>query len=535
LLEKLFADTARSKIAIPLRHEYTQAGLDLDALKGVDRSRVEVLRRAADQLGYHLYLSLLTLYQSGDVDYDTLDYHSSGRGDWGDEVDESSAAMAEVYEEELTLDYWIDAQGQKKEFGKMQLDKEEVLSDTDLEDFSVEQSVTEATGNEGATMERWYRQGVIVIWPADRYFRILAGEGQDTAIPALEDLLARTKNSSGIDECRAFAKEIIGAWKPPAYVTKRDASKSPQLLKLLEKIGDPALVARFISDVLPNDYAGTEGAILSKLAHKFGWGTVAEALTRFVSLQSPGTQTASLAATVSIFEDLCCNPVAMTPERQSACKAMALELERTVSTWDSHKENNAWLRSREGRQGIIESLTRALCAIDDTDLLGRFLSHAFADEEHYGLHAVLIPGVHKIHQWIDREPRALDDYEQLLNHCIEELQALTANAVEAPADWGQDMTIKCQCADCKELRQFLRDPQERIHRFAVRKERRQHLHQQIQSHGCDLDHVTERRGSPQTLVCTKNRASYERRKKQFATNERLLAELRGMERTAIKK
>jgi hypothetical protein len=41
------------------------------------------------------------------------------------------------------------------------------------------------------------------------------------------------------------------------------------------------------------------------------------------------------------------------------------------------------------------------------------------------------------------------------------------------------------------------------------KARRQHLHRVIDSHRCDCTHVTERRGSPQTLVCTKTTASYE--------------------------
>ena len=58
------------------------------------------------------------------------------------------------------------------------------------------------------------------------------------------------------------------------------------------------------------------------------------------------------------------------------------------------------------------------------------------------------------------------------------------------------------------------------------KDRRQHLHRQIGSHGCDVTHVTERIGSPQTLVCTKTRASYQRKKVEFAVNVQLLAELR---------
>ena len=62
-------------------------------------------------------------------------------------------------------------------------------------------------------------------------------------------------------------------------------------------------------------------------------------------------------------------------------------------------------------------------------------------------------------------------------------------------------------------------------RFPIRKDRRQHLHQQIDKHRCDCTHVTERIGSPQTLVCTKTQASYERQKNQYEVDKKLLAEL----------
>jgi hypothetical protein len=54
------------------------------------------------------------------------------------------------------------------------------------------------------------------------------------------------------------------------------------------------------------------------------------------------------------------------------------------------------------------------------------------------------------------------------------------------------------------------DRVERMHRFRLRKDRRRHLHEQIQRHGLDMTHETERRGSPQTLVCRKTRRTYGR-------------------------
>jgi hypothetical protein len=54
---------------------------------------------------------------------------------------------------------------------------------------------------------------------------------------------------------------------------------------------------------------------------------------------------------------------------------------------------------------------------------------------------------------------------------------------------------------------------------------RQHLHQQIDRHRIDCAHVTERRGRPYTLVCTKNQASFDRELKQYKTDCKLLKEL----------
>ena len=96
------------------------------------------------------------------------------------------------------------------------------------------------------------------------------------------------------------------------------------------------------------------------------------------------------------------------------------------------------------------------------------------------------------------------------------------------ANWTRDAKIDCQCADCRELAQFLLNPTEQVHRFPRRKDLRQHLHNQINLHRLDLTHVTLRTGSPQTLLCTKNQATYERRRAQFATDVQLLAELEAL-------
>jgi hypothetical protein len=65
-----------------------------------------------------------------------------------------------------------------------------------------------------------------------------------------------------------------------------------------------------------------------------------------------------------------------------------------------------------------------------------------------------------------------------------------------------------------------------MHLFRVRKERRQHLHQQIDRHRLDMTHLTVRTGSPQTLICSKTRATYERRCRQYNEDLASMAALR---------
>lgn len=523
LLSELFADDARHKIAIRLAHEYSEAGLSFDTLKGADRARVDVLTRAAEQLDYQLYLALMTHRQSGEVENS---WEFEGR--WAS-YDEDDAVMGEIYEESINLNYWIDANGEAKDFGEMTLEAEEIHDGEDMDDLFVKQEVHEATGNEGVTMERWYRHGVVVIWPRERYFRILASEGQAHALPALTELIDGEPDPAGSESCRTFASEIINFWQPSTHPSRwADASQSVAMLTQLERIADVALAERFIRECLVDDYNGSEGEVLSALCDKLGWHKLAPGLLHFISSQGPTNRKASLKMTVSIFADLCGGAVPMTDDRQAVCHALAGELVGVVQQWDRHVEEYPWMRQIETREGIVQFLFQAFDTIEAHDLLERFLSHAIDDAKHYDLHTVMIPAAKAMANEIDADSPGSDAYRRLLQHCIEALQALTATPVTIPEHWAQDIEINHNCEDCQELQRFLRDPEARVHRFRVRKDRRQHLHRQIDAHGCDMTHVTERKGSPQTLVCTKTRASYERRQRQFDVDTELLAELRGM-------
>ena len=102
-------------------------------------------------------------------------------------------------------------------------------------------------------------------------------------------------------------------------------------------------------------------------------------------------------------------------------------------------------------------------------------------------------------------------YLTLWSHAADALLVRSATPPEDPRDWAIAADLPCGCEHCQRLRAFCADPVARVARYPLRKELRKHLHRVIDRQRLDLDHATERRGRPFTLVCTKNRASHERR------------------------
>jgi len=97
---------------------------------------------------------------------------------------------------------------------------------------------------------------------------------------------------------------------------------------------------------------------------------------------------------------------------------------------------------------------------------------------------------------------------------------------------SQPVALACRCEDCKALQAFARDPQLREQRFRVRQDRREHLQRQIAQHALDMHHVTDRTGSPQTLVCRKTRENYRRQCRQHGEDVAAMHALHALRITA---
>jgi len=581
MLTELFSSPgSMNKLAIPFAHQYTEAGFDPKQLKGADRARADILIRAAQALDYLCNFALLTLHQEGTPDYDSIDHGDSwGRGksyrsdddDFEDEEVEdgdsadSDGEFEDIFKEVLTLEHWRDPDGQEQSFGVIHFKGDEILGMENKEGWSCKQEVREATGNEGASMERWYRQAALVVWPRARHFQVLAAEGPASAIPALEKLTAGSKTAEDLAACGQIAEAIFENWKNNDPYGHGIRSYSGPMLRVLERIGDQKLAMRFLREIFRENFNGSEGKALHGLCQRLGWKAMAPAIQEVLSHQKPGNYHTHLNQIVAICEHLCCDPPTLSKERRAACGLIADELMKAVERWDQaspspwsnydldfgnetvetdetdedvsdaeaiaepNDEQEAVELKRRGnkRTGIVASMVRMLAAIGASKHLASFLTHVMADTRHYDLRAVLIPDVRALYKrTISAAGRRAA--ARLLEHSFTELRAATGKAPEPPEDWKREAKLGCTCEDCVALSRFLRDPNERVGRFPLNKQRRQHLHRQIEKQRCDVTHVTHRSGSPQTLVCTKTQASYERQRKQYDVDQKRLAMLEGL-------
>ena len=532
LLREWAEDGTPRKLAVTLAHQYTADGLSWDALKGVDRSKARSLLEGARRAGCQAHLALLTLHESG-----SAEYASGGgyRGRWyRDEDDPSLYEMGEIYDTSLIAEHLSDPEGTPLPVGPLPFTEDEILDPEALQDIEPEEQVEGYTGNEGMTYDRWYRHGAIALWPNRKHFDVLCDAGTSTAVKALGQHVERwrragKKDAAGLRvECLDFAATIIGRWQVNSYSRIPFGTDQPvNLFSLLAALDEPRLISAYLSDVLTRDASVDPGPALATVCRKHGWETFRPQLeTAF-----QGTTAETLERNVRLLEHICLARTRKDNSWSGLCRTLAHVLVSALEMIDQQRAEYDWRPQRVKRADVLAGLARALLASKQDELLARVADHALARPEKYPLTDAHVAVLTALGPWLAKNVKAAcPGLRHWLDSCVAQLEALTAEQPQPPADFRRSAAISCPCADCAELKSFLQNPSEEVHRFRAVEARRRHLEEVIRHSHCDLDLSTERRGSPHTLVCTKNRSSYDRDLRTFHANQEHLAALRAIQK-----
>jgi len=503
------------KLAVTLDHRYTRDGLTLDTLKGIDRSRAEVLFEAAERADCVAHLALITLWQHGTAECDWDGYSHGWDGGHHRAGDDDEYEMGEIFDASLSADHWSDRQGKKVLFGEIPLEDDEIVAETGIDagDPS-EEDFEDYTGNAGMTLERWYHRAALVFWPREKHFAVLCGAGTDAAIGGLEPMVERLGQASKAhrdvqrQECLAFAAAIIDTWQPPRGVRSWNNSENidrdvfPRLLCVLD---DPESVRRFLAQVMAVDGGIQLDTAFVKCCKRHGWKCFEAELLSVIDATTAQTLVRN-AGMVQLF----CRQHDDNAERLALCARLCENTVRALEAIDSQPSKGDWRIGKIDRTALLVSLVDAMLMINVRSPLVFLIDHALSRRDRYRLTKTHLAAIFALEARLDELAESNAAISHWLAVCRQELEARTARAPQKPADYRRAHELSCSCGDCSQLSRFLADPGQRENRMPLNKARRRHLHEVIDGKRCDLKHVTERRGRPFTLVCTKTTASYRR-------------------------
>ena len=284
------------------------------------------------------------------------------------------------------------------------------------------------------------------------------------------------------------------------------------MIAALTKLKAPALLERFLGKVIASAYDGSENAALLASVKALGDARAAAVLSTLVSARMPERPNECTELLQALGED----PSLRFPEVAEAAVA-GLD---GIGMRGSKPEAFDWdpeARRRPVGPRLLENLLLALQRFNGSSLCVAAAEKIASRPETFSPVTLVVPAIERI--CAERRQKMMAALDSSLRHLWTSAAQFLLERSEVPprppSDWSLDVELSCACPDCRELQTFARDPVQRVHHFRVRKERRRHLHSAIDGHQLDMTHITDRAGSPQTLVCTKDRRTFGRRRKQY--------------------
>ena len=511
-------DATPEKLVYVLQHAYTPAQLGFASLKGADAAAAGVLASAATEAGCALHAALLTIEESGAAEY--AESYGSRRGRWVEEEFEAG----EVFDRAVTLSDWRSLEGDLPAFGPIPVEDQEISPPDACADLTPdEEHFREATGNEGASFERTYRRAALVLWPRERLAAVLSQAGLSVTLPYLDDL-ARRWTESGEDrgsplwrEANDLAGHVLTRWPRQNWYPRSEIpSERGQMLAVLTRLDDAATIERFLANVIAVDGCekGDNEAVIAALGRlpPARRATLIERIIKGTAARQTGTCADLLARAASGWPDL-------VPTRLRAAAKQLVERLPGGDLARAAPPRPAWQEDTKVEPDLVVALLSGLAAIDES-LAERTVEHVLARPKIYDPDHVLVAAARTLYAGRARQHSSA--IERLRAACLSHLRARVSEPLAPPTDWRRPSKLPCRCPRCTELARFLDDSERQTWIFRAAEADRSHVQETINRARCDVDPVTDRRGRPYSLVCTKNRASYERRSTQ---RQRDLADL----------
>ena len=528
---------ASGKLVWLLEHDYSAAGLSFGTLKNVDAAIGRVLTVAAEHAGCVLHAAIVRVEETGSGWYD-------GYEKVVEDIADDEFELHEIVDVECRLDGWARPDGAPADYGALPLLAGELMPAGRLDPGRPDsQRLLEASGNEGATIERFYRRAALVIWPKADGARLLAQAGAGSLAAFLAGEWQRS--SAGAPTCgpiRDLASRVVDLW--PSCDSHRRRSEgdsweghSARTLELLCSIGNREATVRFLSDVVLPNYDGEMNGALAAATAEMGVGEMREFLcslaTSKLSRRTEG---------IVDLGSLLCERLddgrggawhdALRQMVATICAQMP-SVHRPLDRDDVLVDLHHWPTRAEPVPLPAATLSQFFLLLWRFDMEREADAAAalFIEREDLAPPDRTIPALLEALNSEHGAPAGDSAaFGALWRHGAGFLLSRSKLPPSPPMNWVISAEgLSCDCEHCAELRRFCADPHAEVLRIPVRQELRAHLRHRIEQGGIDTRCETERRGRPYTLVCVKTRGAFERRLRQYDDD---IDEMRRLVRTA---
>jgi len=523
-------------LVFALEHHYTQRGLSLDLLKGVDRQLANLVVSAAEKTDCIVHLAQVSrhLLQFADDGSFSRGYSHHYR------APRRPIEIGETCEDDLSGTQWTDVRGRKQPWGDIAFDLSAIVSSVPIDDWKPTSEEFEGyTGNAGNTLDRWYHRSAIVIWHRDHHFDVVASSGATDTIPLFCSMAAKLTRTpkkrleeARID-CIRFARAIIARWRhrPIGYGHAATREKSPydDFPEHLLTLHDRDTIAMFLTKLADNDQSLTLDSFVVAASREFGWSAFAQELKRLISSRPNmhGRQEIPF-RDVEWLSAFCCDKTVDSDKSALAHELCALAVERFCEPRPPRPTYDSPHRHRETSvsETSLPLLLKALTASGRDEGFSRVIDFVEESPDEFSLDDCQVPCLKSLIPWSRKQFGVA--HPQLVSWLVsvrQKLESATTRHPVPPTDWIRPANLACQCQYCTQLKAFLADPAYEVERIPAREDMRQYLIGMINRHQCDVNYALERKGSPYSLVLTKTSGSFERAVKRFEANRRLLSAL----------
>ena len=545
------------KLVYLLDHDYTQRSISWHRLKGVDARRVAALRAAARRLDCEVLLGLADIEEIWDCFEEpgpwgyrgnhrtAYDYEFDEDEDEKDQVEwhgnvpdrargyrHSDLVLNELVESGVELHDLLDEAGKPAGLTPLRVDTTELCftrANDEAEPFRSEYEPY--MGNYGNTLDRWYRRAAVALWPRKRAFSIRGRGDPSWAIGKI----ARRLSGKALEDGRGLVRTLLPVWGHAA--TARGAKQLlSRTIKVAGQLADPQLAAGLLQPLSPADLSRTSVSQLAGLTEAYGFNWSRTLFEHWYERD----RRYGFSGDSSGFDLLI--------EACTALHASGGEAGHDLATWLVAEEwaliekaieqglKDPWkpqAQRRLAELGVpVTRIVRATAvglAEDRRNALVRYL----AAQEPRALMPLLVSILRACREQIaPRELRPLG-LGALVEHCIAALAETAAEPVREPDDWSIDSPMVCDCELCDALGRFLSNRERKSIEWPLAKDRRRHVHGQIDGYELPVSHVTRRVGRPFKLVLAKQEALFTREARRRAELERDLAWLRRERRSFV--